>query len=121
MMFCPSRLLDARNPQVYKRQTGFVTYQYHVYNKDNRWLVDKPQLLRISQVNGVYPLWSCLTINRPTGELYFGHDRPIVATPPDGLNSVFTDGSAAWTEWDDCENYFLDVSVQFYVWPKAVR
>ena len=118
VMFCPSSLLDARNPTTTIPDYTYdnVTYQFHAYDTDNAWVVDMPDLTKVSGFGAATGLWSCLSITGTTG-FYFGHDRPIVYVEPEGLNSALTDGSARWFDWVDTE-FYIGWGDQQYMWPK---
>ena len=56
------------------------------------------------QVN--WPLWGCMTLEKSSVPgFFFAHDKPIVASIPDGANYAYTDGSGAWSYWLDMEPY----------------
>jgi prepilin-type N-terminal cleavage/methylation domain-containing protein len=119
MMFCPSTLLDARNPTTTTPDYTYpnITYQYHVYDAANAWLVDMPDLSRVSAFRHAAALWTCLTLSEVSG-IYYGHDRPIVREAPEGFNSAMTDGAALWFQWSQREDY-IGFGTQRYIWPKS--
>ncbi|QNN24126.1 prepilin-type N-terminal cleavage/methylation domain-containing protein [Planctomycetales bacterium ZRK34] len=121
MMFCPSRLLDARNPGTTMPDYTYenITYQYHVYDADNAWLVDMPNLSRVSAFRQDCALWTCLTLRDLSG-IHYGHDRPIERDAPEGFNSAMTDGSASWFAWSQHEEY-IGFGTQRYIWPRSGR
>ena len=119
LMFCPSSLITARNPTTTSPDYTYdnVTYQFHAYDTDEAWIIDMPNLTKMSELRAGYGLWSCLTLAHLGGEFYFGHDRPIVPGEPDGMNSALSDGSARWVDWPDVEHY-ITYGTQYYMWPK---
>ena len=119
MMFCPSRLLDARSPQTTAPDYTYpnITYQYHVYDADTAWLIDMPDLSRTSAFQQAYALWTCLTLYDVSG-IYYGHDRPVERDAPEGFNSAMTDGSASWFAWSQHEDY-IGFGTQRYIWPRT--
>ncbi len=121
LLFCPSRLLEVRNPATTSPNYTYVnvTYQYHLYDTDNAWVVERPDLSRAGGLKAGYGVWSCLTVDDALYG-YFGHDRPLIPLEPDGLNSALTDGSARWFKWEQCEAY-IGWGSQLYLWPKSSR
>ena len=65
----------------------------------------------------IWPLWGCMTLEKSSAPgFFFGHDKPIVPTLPDGVNFVYTDGSGVWSYWKDMEAYLL-ISRGTWYWP----
>ncbi|MBI1373794.1 MAG: prepilin-type N-terminal cleavage/methylation domain-containing protein [Phycisphaera sp.] len=123
MMFCPSKLLEARYPELKNPDyvTQHVTYQYH--NIPGRlangvWAVDEPDLSKTSAFNRRVSLWGCLTLEVITAKVWFGHDTPVIVDEPLGMNAVYTDGSGEWSSLDETEVFYRGQgNTQWYHWP----
>lgn len=103
-LFCPSELLEARNPQSMggtgSYSLDYVTYQYYgdlirtTKLLGGTWFMDPREVTADGPPQ--YPLWSCMTIYRSDQNHYLAHDRPETAPMPDGQSSARVDGSAQW-------------------------
>jgi prepilin-type N-terminal cleavage/methylation domain-containing protein len=122
LMFCPSRLLKVRYPQLRSPDytARYITYQYTNIQGPGSWrsYLPRPDLTRITttdmQIN--WPLWGCMTLDKSSAPgFFFGHDKPIVPGLPDGVNFVYTDGSGVWSYWSDMEPY-VQISGMTWYW-----
>lgn len=120
IFFCPSSLLEVRNPQHPYYVKNHVTYSYfHDYKMGTGWKAPRPGISKTSfTYEKVYPLWGCLTLSTTSG-FWFGHDRPIVPLAPEGQNACFIDGSAKWNDFQDLGIFYSNYS-QSYYWPKPL-
>jgi prepilin-type N-terminal cleavage/methylation domain-containing protein len=124
LMFCPSRLLKVRNPQLTSPDytARYVTYQYTNIQGSGSWRshLPRPDLTRITstdmQVN--WPLWGCMTLEKSSDRgFFFAHDVPIAPMLPPGVNFANTDGSGLWTYWAEMEPY-VEISSMTWYWAR---
>ncbi len=123
IMFCPSSVSDARNPQNHHQyETNHVTYAYYGgYGPDNdKWqIANPPDLRRLDRDPSTTPLWTDMTLQTGGGG-WLGHERPLVEEDPDGENAVNLGGSTRWFEFDELEVVLRDTGNDFY-WPAGQR
>ena len=123
VLFCPSSLLDARNPDHPQYQTAHVTYGYwggFGPDSDDRWQVnERPDLRRLDRDPSTTPVWTDLAIETGAGT-WLAHDRPVVEDPPEGQNSVNLGGSTRWFDFEELKHIYIDTGNDFY-WPAGQR
>jgi prepilin-type N-terminal cleavage/methylation domain-containing protein len=114
MLFCPGPLITARNPSIAQYQTDHVTYQYfNLPIGTSGFLQAQPDLTKADTAANTATFWSDMTL-QTSGGFYFGHDAPILLTPPSGLNEARVDGSVRWVQWQQAEPIYLDTGNTFY-------
>lgn len=125
VLFCPGAMYETRNPTVVGYEYQTITYQYFAIPKGNAfWVFEKdgqpfqPDPARPDSIElTTYPLWGDLTVKSASagGDVYIGHDAASISEPPSGMNTAYGDGSAFWTNWDECDTYFFR-GTQDYIW-----
>jgi len=115
VLFCPGPLYGARNPNNHPQYVeNHVTYQYlNTAPGGTKWLVDQPDLASIETAFNKTTMWSDMGV-RTSGGSHFGHDAPITADPPSGINNARVDGSTRWLEWDGVTAVYLDTGNTFH-------
>ncbi len=123
VMLCPGNFSDP--PTVSNLFTlDFGSYQYFVWPGQGNWNPSNTyvDLQRRNRVQGIAPLWSCFTQNRrqPSGNYIFVNAHfPLDGKGfPRGMNCAFSDGSARWVDWKDCEQYWAINNQEQEYWPK---
>jgi len=122
-MFCPGDLWEVRNPTLDGYDFELVTYQFfQMKDGASNWVAgEQPELIRQGGDRGRWPMWSCLTVSKyGYDETFLAHDSAGGSTEPAGQNALFTDGSAAWKQWNSLEPFF-DNGNQRYLWPEPRR
>jgi len=93
---------------------NWATSQYHVYPSSVNWIVPRPDLSMLDTITGDAPLWSCFA--RIKSGLYTTHGRINNPEEPDGMLTAYSDGSAAWVDWQETEGYWQYGEIHY--WPK---
>jgi prepilin-type N-terminal cleavage/methylation domain-containing protein len=117
--FCPGALLKYRPPSG-SYETIYITYQYWNYPpRKGYWIVEQPDMRKLSSAQGKYPVWGCLTAQDDrNGKLpYLSHEMVDGPHQPKGMSTARMSGDAQWVDWEDIEVWWKQSTKRYY-WPK---
>jgi prepilin-type N-terminal cleavage/methylation domain-containing protein len=115
IMFCDSTLMSARNPNSFQYDVRYCTLSYYQIPDNGNLVTPYFDNSSFSVATPSNALWSCMTIFKPAGSIWLGHNSPVSQKESDGASTVFVDGSGKWVRESSYELLWIgNQSSQYY-------